>query len=113
MKTDGTTGRAGTSLVQKRKRKVGLPGVEVLGEEAAEIADFISITMRSLHGLTLQLCDHPHQPISSALKVTHVHWQDRRQRGLETKRAPCSSVWLHRDVPACVLNGGGKTADHP
>jgi len=31
--------------VQKRKRKVGLAGVEVLGDEAAEIAGFISITM--------------------------------------------------------------------
>ena len=43
--TEGTTGRAGTSLVQKRKWKVGLAGVEVLGDEAAEIAGFISITM--------------------------------------------------------------------
>ena len=45
MKTEGATGRAGTSLVQKRKREVGLPGVEVLGEEAAEKADFISVTV--------------------------------------------------------------------
>ena len=27
---------------------------------------------------------------------------------MDTKRAPCSSVWLHGDVPACVLNGEKK-----
>lgn len=90
-------GRGTKALVQKRTRKGRLAGEQVLLRQGCSdrwLHFLIQITI-SLR-LYPQLYCHPYTPTGSSQVAIQIHPQDKWQRGLQNKSAPCASAQFPR-----------------
>lgn len=97
-------GKLGQAWCRRGRRKVRLVGVEMLGDEAAEIAGFISITMASLSmgsSFSFVVIHTAHQLYSES---AHVFTGKTEGRSGDQERSLFQCL-ASQGTPAHVLNG--------